>query len=49
MASRGENEGIRVLDDFGYDAVPAPGIPEPGSTSQGKSEWMVRAAPHRAS
>src|SRR5262249_24768023 len=47
MPSRGENEGVRVLDDFVCEAIPAPGIPQAEPTNQGKNEGMVRPAPHR--
>jgi hypothetical protein len=38
MAKRAENEGIRVLDDFICDAIPASGIPQADPSQRGTND-----------
>jgi hypothetical protein len=38
MNKRGQNEGIRVLDDFGCEAIHDPAIPQAAPTKRGENE-----------
>jgi len=38
MAKQGQNEGVRVLDDFVCEAIVDPSVPKAPPTSQGRNE-----------
>ena len=44
MAKQGQNEGVRVLDDFICEAIPSPTMPQMPHGSEGRSEGMLLSA-----